>query len=217
MQATNANAGAYDTINETTNPSADWSQWTNVPYYTFPKGVSQSGSGMTDLRDVYISNDANNIYVRVDNDSGALSAFNTDTQVRVAGLRSGLQPRLRHVEIDRRIRPRAGPSDELPGRQVERQQHLHQVQRGSSGWTSTGSISSIAPQWDTATGRIEAEIPISALTSTGSAATGSFAYLDVELAYQNPSTGAWQDDDLGAIHYQLTGSGTAWLYGNTAR
>ena len=60
VQATNANAGAYDTINETTNPSADWSQWTNVPYYTFPKAVSQSGSGMTDLREVYISNDANN-------------------------------------------------------------------------------------------------------------------------------------------------------------
>jgi GH15 family glucan-1,4-alpha-glucosidase len=217
VQATNANAGAYDTINETTNPSADWSQWTNVPYYTFPKGVSQSGSGMTDLRDVYISNDANNIYVRVDNDSGTLSAFNTSPKfallVYAQDFNHGSGTSSSTGEYGRAL---DHPMNYLVGRWSD-STSFAKFSAGSTGWTSTGSISSIAPQWDTTTGRIEAEIPISAVASTGSAATGSHAYLDVELAYQNPSTGTWQDDDLGAIHYQLTGSGTAWQYGNTAR
>jgi hypothetical protein len=87
----------------------------------------------------------------------------------------------------------------------------------SSGWTSGSGLSSIAPQWDISTGRIEAAIPISALASGGSAATGSWSYLDIELAYQNPSTGAWDDDDLGAVHYELAGSTSTTLYGNVTR
>jgi hypothetical protein len=217
VQATNSNAGAYDTINETTNPGADWSQWTNVPYYTFPKGVSQSGSGMTDLRDVYISNDANNIYVRVDNDSGAFSAFNASPKfallVYAQDFNHGSGTSSSTGEYGRTL---DHPMNYLVGRWSD-SNTFSKFSAGSSGWTSTGTISSIAPQWDTATGRIEADVPISAVASSGSAATGSYAYLDVELAYQNPSTGTWQDDDLGAIHYQLTGSGTSWLYGNTAR
>ena len=217
VQATNSNAGAYDTINETANPGADWSQWTNVPYYTFPKGASQSGSGMTDLRDVYISNDANNIYVRVDNDSGAFSAFNASPKFALLVYAQDFDHRSGTSSSTGEYgRALDHPMNYLVGRWSD-SNTFSKFSAGSSGWTSTGSISSIAPQWDTATGRIEAEVPISAVASSGSASTGSYAYLDVDLAYQNPSTGAWQDDDLGAIHYQLTGSGTSWLYGNTAR
>ncbi|MBR7829843.1 hypothetical protein KDK95_26295 [Actinospica sp. MGRD01-02] len=218
VYATNANASDYASINITTSPSSDWSKWTNVPYYTFKSGVSESGSSMTDIGDVYISNDASNIYVRVDNTSGAFSAYNTSPKFALlvyaqdfnhssslTGTTSGEYGRT----LDHSM-------NYLVGRWSDSNTYAT-FTAGSSGWTPGSSLSTIAPQWDTATGRIEAEIPISSLASGGSAATGSWSYLDVELAYQNPSTGAWTDDDLGAIHYQLASSSSTPLYGNTTR
>lgn len=218
VSATNVNAGAYATVNITTTPSSDWSKWTSIPYYTFPKGVSTSGSAMTDIRDVYISNDASNIYVRVDNDSGAFSAYNTTPKFALLVYaqdfnHSSSVPSTTTGEFGRTL---DHPMNYLAGRWSD-STNFSTFTAGTSGWTFNTNLGSIAPQWDTSTGRIEAQIPISSLASGGSAATGSYSYLDIELAYQNPTTGVWDDDDLGAIHYQLTGSGTAWLYGNTAR
>ena len=218
VQATNANAGAYATVNVTTTPSNDWSQWTNIPYYTFPKGASTSGSGMTDIRDVYISNDASNIYVRVDNDSGSFSAYNTspDFALLVYAQDFNHSSSLTSTTSGQYGRTLDHAMNYMVGRWSD-STSFASFTAGSSGWTAGSNISTIAPQWDASTGRIEAAIPISALASGGSASTGSYSYLDIELAYRNPSTGVWDDDDLGAIHYRLTASGTASLYGNTAR
>lgn len=218
VQASNVNAGAYASVNITATPSSDWSQWTNIPYYTFPKGASTSGSGMTDIRDIYISNDANNIYVRVDNDSGAFSAYNTAPKFALLVYAQDFNhsSSLTSRSTGEYGRALDHPMNYMVGRWSDSTNYAA-FTAGSSGWTAGANLSTIAPQWDTSTGRIEAAIPISALASGGSAPTGSYAYLDIELAYQNPSTGVWNDDDLGAVHYRLTGSGTAWLYGNTAR
>ena len=218
VQATNANAGAYDTVNITTTPSSDWSQWTSVPYYTFPKGASTSGSGMTDIRDVYISNDANNIYVRVDNDSGSFSAYNTTPKFALLVYAQDFNhsSSVSSISTGEFGRTLDHPMNYMVGRWSD-STNFSTFTAGTSSWTFNSDLGSIAPQWDTSTGRIEAAIPISSLASGGSAATGSYSYLDIELAYQNPTTGVWDDDDLGAIHYRLTGSGTAWLYGNTTR
>ena len=218
VQAANANAGAYASVNITTTPSSDWTKWTSIPYYTFPKGVSTSGSAMTDIRDIYLSNDASNIYVRVDNDSGAFSAYNTTPKFAVLVYaqdfnHSGSLTSRTTGEFGRTL---DHPMNYLVGRWSDSADYSA-FTAGTSGWTFNTNLSSIAPQWDTATGRIEAAIPIASVASGGSASTGSYAYVDVELAYQNPTTGVWTDDDLGAIHYQLTGSGTAWQYGNTTR
>jgi hypothetical protein len=218
VQASNANAGAYATVNITTTPSNDWSQWTSIPYYTYPKGVSTSGSGMTDIRDVYISNDANNIYVRVDNDSGAFSAYNTTPKFALLVYAQDFNhsSSLTGRSTGEYGRALDHPMNYMVGRWSD-SNTFATFSASTSGWTAGSNIGSIAPQWDTSKGRIEAAIPISALASGGTAPTGSYAYLDIELAYQNPTTGVWDDDDLGAVHYRLTGSGTAWLYGNTAR
>ncbi len=218
VQATNANAGANATVAITTTPSSDWTKWQNIPYYTFPAGDNASGSGMTDIRDVYISNDSTNIYVRVDNASGSFSAFNTNPKFGLLVYaqdfnHSGALTPTSTGEYGRTL---DHPMNYLVGRWSDSTTYSSFTTSGS-GWTFNSNLSTLAPQWDTSTGRIEAAIPISAVASGGSASTGSFAYLDVELAYQNPTTGVWQDDDLGAIHYRLTGTGTAWLYGNTAR
>ncbi|MCU1490097.1 MAG: putative carbohydrate binding protein, partial [Acidimicrobiaceae bacterium] len=36
----------------------------------------------------------------------------------------------------------------------------------------------------------------------------------VEMAYDNPSTSSWQDDDIMSVHYEIASSSSAWLYGN---
>jgi GH15 family glucan-1,4-alpha-glucosidase len=218
VQATTANAGAYAPVTVTTTPSSDWSQYQNIPYYTFPKGVTTSGSAMTDIRDVYISNDANNIYVRVDNDSGAFSAYNTAPKFALLVYAQDFNhsSSLTSSSTGEFGRVLDHPMNYMVGRWSD-SANFSSFSAGSNGWTFSSNLTSIAPQWDTATGRIEAAIPISALASGGSAPTGSYAYLDIELAYQNPSTGTWVDDDLGALHYRLTASGDAWLYGNASR
>lgn len=70
----------------------------------------------------------------------------------------------------------------------------------SNNWTWDYNISSvIAPQWDTATGRIEAVFPISAFASGGSAPVGSWAFMDIALVYHNPSTNTWYDDRVPSV------------------
>ena len=218
VSATNANASDYATVNVTTTPSSDWSKWTNIPYYTFPSGASTSGSSMTNIGDVYISNDASNIYIRVDNTSGAFSAYNTspDFALLVYAQDFNHSTSLTGTTSGEYGRTLDHAMNYMVGRWSD-STNFSTFSAGSSGWTAGSNLTSIAPQWDTSTGRIEAEIPISSFASGGSASTGSWSYLDIELAYQNPSTGTWEDDDLGAIHYELAGSSSTTLYGNVTR
>ncbi|MBN9621323.1 MAG: hypothetical protein J0H43_16600, partial [Actinobacteria bacterium] len=165
-----------------------------------------------------ISNDASNIYVRVDNASGSFSAYNTTPKFALLVYAQDFNhsSSLTSSSTGEYGRTLDHPMNYMVGRWSD-STNFSSFSAGTSGWTFSSNLTSIAPQWDTATGRIEAAIPISALASGGSASTGSYAYLDVELAYQNPSTGTWVDDDLGALHYRLTASGDAWLYGNASR
>lgn len=218
VNATNANASDYATVNITTTPSSDWSKWTNIPYYTFPAGASTSGSTMTNIGDVYISNDANDIYIRVDNSSGAFSAYNTSPDFALLVYAQDFN---HSTSLTSRTSGEYGRTlDHAMNYMVGRwsdSANFATFSASSSGWTAGSNLTSIAPQWDTSTGRIEAAIPISSLASGGSASAGSWSYLDIELAYQNPSTGTWEDDDLGAIHYELAGSSSTTLYGNVTR
>jgi dextranase len=85
----------------------------------------------------------------------------------------------------------------------------------SGGWSWDQDLTTLAPGWDPMTGRIELEIPIADASSSGSAAAGSFSYIDVEMAYDNPSTSTWQDDHIMGLHYELASPGQAWSYGST--
>jgi GH15 family glucan-1,4-alpha-glucosidase len=212
----NANAAAYATETVTTSPSTDWPQWREVPFYDDPAGDNTSGTSMADIRRVYISNDASYIYVRVDNASGSLSAYNTNPKFALivysqdfnhSGSLTSRSTGMNGGTLDHAM-------NYAVGRWSDSTTFSH-FNAGTSAWNWDTNYSSIAPQWDTSTGRIEAKIPISAFASGGSAATGSWAYMDVGLAYQDPSTGTWSDPDFTGLHYQLLGSGSSWLYGNT--
>lgn len=216
VYATGANASAYATVNETTSPATDWPNWRSIPYYDGNPAGSASGSKMTDITRVYLSNDSNYLYVRIDNASGSLSAYNTsplfgafvyaqdfDHSGSVAATSSGYY----NGTLDH-------PMNYMVGRWSNSSTFSQFSANSSGGWNFGQNLGGLAPQWDTAAGRIELKIPLSALAS-GSTSAGQWSYLDVELAYQNPSTGTWSDDDITGIHYELASAGQAWQYGST--
>ncbi|SDN52201.1 hypothetical protein SAMN04487897_10352 [Paenibacillus sp. yr247] len=208
------NVGAYKTINVTTSVASDLSQYSNVPYYLNNK-ASTSGSGDTTITKAYVSNDASNLYIRVKNKSGVLSAYNTAPRfgVMVYG-------------EDYKHGAAASSSSAMYGGGLD---HAAQYMVGrwsdsanfskfkvvSGSWSFDHFITSvIAPQWDPATGNIEMVIPLSELSSTGSVATGDYSNLNIVLVRQNPTTLAWSEDNLEAVHDRVMQNGEAWFYGN---
>jgi len=209
------NAGASKTISVSAGTNGDWPQWSNVPYFVDTRGDSVSGSSMTDIKRAYVTNDNNNIYIRVDNVAGSFSGYNTEpkfalhvysedfahaaTTSKTTGIYNG--------SLDRGM-------NYMVGRWSDSADYGRWVVSGGA-WTYNYSLGSvIAPQWDTTTGRVEAVIPISALSSSSPSLGNSWANMDIALAYHNPTSGTWTDDDTLQIHYRLSTSSQAWTYGN---
>ncbi|WP_052487673.1 hypothetical protein [Gordoniibacillus kamchatkensis] len=208
------NVGAFKTINVTSTVANDLPQYSNVPYYLDNNG-SVSGSGDTDIQRVYISNDASNLYIRIKNMSGHLSAYNTAPKFGVNvyaedykhGTAASLPTAMYGGALDH-------AAQYMIGRWSDSNNYaVFKVSGGA--WTFDHFITGvIAPQWDPNTGNIEMVIPLSELSSAGSAATGDFSNLTVSLVRQNPSTSVWSEDDMQAVHDRIMTSGEAWFYGN---
>jgi GH15 family glucan-1,4-alpha-glucosidase len=210
----NANASAYATINETTTPSNDWPQWRHIPYYDGNPAGSVSGSKMTTIARVYASNDANNLYLRVDNASGSLSAYNTSPYFAVMVYAQDFN---HSSSLNSTTKGFYGgtldhPMNYLFARWSNSSTYSMFSANSSGGWTFDSNLSAQAPQWDTATGRAELEVPLADMASS-TAAAGDWSYLDIEMAYDN--NGTWQDDDILGLHYEIASAGQTWLYGST--
>ncbi len=200
-------AGTHAGLTVNTGTTGDWTQWSAVPYYVSPIGNEASGDATTDIRNVAVANDDNNIYVRIDNASGSLPAYQGSSKFAVnvyAGDYSGSTGTatstkgLYGATLSR-------PGAFMVGRTSDSATYSHYHVSGGS-WASDSSITSVlAPQWDTATGRIELVIPRSALTS-GAATDGSTVPITIALGRQNPSTQAWTEDDTVSLRYRLTGA-----------
>lgn len=213
---TNANVSAYGTINETTTPSNDWPQWRNVPYYDGNPAGSASGSKMTSISRVYATNDSNNLYLRIDNASGSLSAYDTSPEFAVLVYAQDFDHSSSLYTTTTGFYGGAldHPMNYLFARWSDSDTYSMFSANSSGGWTFDTNLSTQAPQWDTTTGRVELEVPLTDMAS-GSVTAGSWSYLDVEMAYDNPGTGTWTDDDIMGIHYDIASSSSTWLYGNT--
>jgi GH15 family glucan-1,4-alpha-glucosidase len=211
---TNSNASAYASVTETTSPASDWPGWRQIPYYDYA-GASTSGSTMTAIRRVYAANDSNNLYVRIDNASGALSAYNTapDFATMIYAQDFNHSSSVPSTTTGYYGGTLDHPMNYLFARWSDSTSYSMFTANSSGGWTFDQNLSIQAPQWDTATGRIELEIPLADMASSGSAASGSWSYIDTEIAYDN--SGTWQDDYIAGLHYEVASSGQAWLYGNT--
>jgi GH15 family glucan-1,4-alpha-glucosidase len=212
----NANASAYATLTETTSPQTDWPGWRQIPYDDVA-GTSTSGSSMTTIRRLYLANDGSNLYLRIDNASGALSAYNTapDFAVLVYAQDFSHSSSIPATSTGFYGGTLDHPMNYLFARWSDSTTYSMFSANSSGGWTFDQNLSIRAPQWDPGTGRIELEVPLADMSSSGSPAAGTWSYLDVEMAYDNPATESWQDDDIAGLHYGIASQGQAWQYANT--
>ena len=215
MYAPISDAAANASLTVSSGTTGDWPQWNPIPYFTSPVGNEASGDGNTDIKNVAVANDANNIYVRIDNASGTLPGYATNPKFAVnvyAGDYSGntSTPTSSTAMYGASL---ARPAAYMVGRWSDSNNYAHfKVVNGA--WTSDSSVGGvIAPQWDPSTGRIEMVIPRSALTS-GAANDNAIVPITIALVRQNPTTGAWSEDDQITLRYKLLPTNTAWTYGN---
>ena len=172
---------------------------------------------MAAVKRVFISNDANNLYIRIDNMTGTLSDFNTAPLWGVAIYSQDFNssPSIATSADALYGRPLSRPMTYLLARWSNSTNYSAFEANGSGGWALTHNVTSvITPQWDPTTGTVEVVVPIHDVASTGTASAGSWAYMDIGFMYQNPSTGTWYDNDFLQIHYRVTANGTTPIYGN---
>jgi GH15 family glucan-1,4-alpha-glucosidase len=214
-QTITVNSGCYNTTNQY-DQVADWEQWKYIPYFLDKKGDNTGGTSTRDIKKVYLSNDANNIYIRVDNVGNSLPGYNVANDKFSIAVYS--EDFIHNGSI-----PTASTS--LNGAALSRPMN-YMVTRNSdstnftsytangTGWVSAGNIASvIAPQWETNSGRIEMVIPKSSLSSTGSISDGSWANMTIMIG-NNTGLG-WSDVDSINIHLRATSSTSAWIFGNS--
>jgi hypothetical protein len=85
----------------------------------------------------------------------------------------------------------------------------------SGNWVADSTIDwVIEPQWDPATGRIEAVIPLSAFSSIAPTFQNNWSDLLITLVSYDTASSTWKDVDSMLIHYRLSTSIDNWIYGN---
>ncbi|WP_411676915.1 CBM35 domain-containing protein [Caproicibacter sp.] len=208
VYASENNSGCYKSISVTSGASGDWSQYQYVPYYVDAPGDTAVSDSRTDIKKVYISNDANNIYIRINNEAGALpGSSQNEFKVSVytedfSNSASTTTHTIHDSALGRNMAFLFTRSN------TDSAYNKYTVSGGS--WSLNKTISSvIAPQWDTATGGIELVIPRSDI---GSPSNDAWGHITVVLEkYQN---GSYLDQDTAQLNYRLTGGSESWLYGN---
>ena len=195
----------------------DLAQWSNVPYFLKRTTSTPGGAELAAVKRVFISNGVHNLYIRIDNMTGTLPNFDTTPLWGVTVYSQDFNGSS-SVPISANAlygRPLSRPMTYLLARWSNSTSYSEFVANTTNGWAYSHNVTSvIAPQWDPSTGTVEVVVPIHDVSSTGSASSGSWAYMDIGFIYQNPSTGTWYDNDFLQLHYRITGSDTTPLYGN---
>ncbi|WP_161950289.1 CBM35 domain-containing protein [Clostridium thermosuccinogenes] len=208
VYASESNAGCYKSINVTPGASSDWSQYQYVPYYVDSPRDGVVSDPQTDIQKVYICNDNDNIYIRINNVAGTLPGFGSDnfemtvyTDFNAGNVSTTTNSRY-GTNLGRNL------TYMFTRRNSDTGYSKYAVNNGN--WVFNKNITSvIEPQWDTSTGGIEIVIPRSEI---GSPANGAWGHFVISLGrYAN---GTWSDQDFLKLNYRLTGSTDSWLYGN---
>lgn len=216
------NAGAYKTISvssgcvNTTNPYdtvADWAQWDYVPYY-----MDETGETTDDARDilkVYICNDSNNLYLRIDMNGKSLPEYQAANDLFNVALYAEDFKHQTTAAVNTSLYQSALNRDCAFAfvRSSNTSTFDKYIANGES-WSHNKSLAGvITPQWEANSGRIEMVIPLSELSSSGSVATDDWANLVVVIGANKGS--GWQDCDFVRIHYRITSDSQSWLFGNS--
>lgn len=207
------NAGAYKEVAVNSGCSGDWAQWATVPYYTDCRGDSNCSTGnySYDIKRVYLANDSNNIYLRIDLSDWALPQYQGNDVFAI------------QVYADSDISGTANSSNSMAGSAMAHPMS-YMVMRSSdsesydcytvsdSDWKKTGTIDTVvAPQWETDSGRLEIAIPYSSIGNTSPTA-GDWTNLHIALL-QKDGLQMVEADSFDA-HYRMTNSNMEWLKGN---
>ncbi len=209
------NAGTYKALTINPGTTGDWPQWQNVPYFVASHAAS-ARSAMTTSKRVSITNDNNTIYIRVDNIAGSFSNYADEPMFALHVYSEDFaHGRVEVNSLGLDNNPIHRPMSFL----VERRSDEDIFRRWSvSGgiWVADSSPISgvIIPQWDSTTGRIEAAIPIAILASAVLTMGNAWANMLLTLAYHDPTSNTWIDDNKILIHYRLSTSDQSWIYGN---
>jgi GH15 family glucan-1,4-alpha-glucosidase len=207
------NAGAAKTVQVGFGTSGDWGQWSDVPYFLGARSTAVA-SPMCTIARVYVTNDGTNIYLRVDNVSGQLSAFQQQPYF-------ALHVYCQDLAAGNARSSSSGvygqPLNRSMAFMVERRSDLDAYQRWSvsgAGWAADEVVGgAIEPQWDVSTGRMEAVIPLWALAS-GDVVFGGWVDLLVVMASCDATGEVWTEEDRVLLHYRVSTADQQWLYGN---
>lgn len=200
-----SNAGCYREITINAGCAGDWTQYQYVPYYLDARGDASSYD--QSIKNVYIANDASNLYIRIDNESGSLPGFaeageTFQTNIFVQG-GNGVTSSTTSLNGTAFNHPvsyalvRSSDSNTID----------KYIAGANNSWTSSGSVTGAQCEWDTSTGRIEFKIPFSAI---GISAIGTDTWLNTEIVLGGNNL----DSDAFSIHYRLTANNQPWLYGD---
>jgi GH15 family glucan-1,4-alpha-glucosidase len=208
------NAGAVKSITVSFGTAGDWPQWSDVPYFVGPQTASGS-SPMWQIKRVYIANDNANIYLRLDNVAGTLSPYQGQP---LFALRVYSQDFGSANSPSTSLGPSGAPLRRPMSYMVERHSDSDSFAQWSvsaGAWVAGQTLNwVIAPQWDPLTGRLEAVIPISSVSSGPPGFGNNWADMLIALASYDSGSSTWQDQDSMLIHYRLSSPDQAWIYGN---
>jgi GH15 family glucan-1,4-alpha-glucosidase len=209
------NAGTFATL-QVGWGAAGASQWADVPYFVGPLAVPPKASATTVTR-VYVTNDFQNLYLRIDNAAGSLPAFGQDPRfaVRVYSQDfAGASSTVVSWGLDRQ--PLNRPMHFAVERRSDDDVFHHWV--SAIQWEPTEPVTGVLPpQWDPATGRVELAVPISAVSSGPPAFGTAWATLAVTLARADTSPSGAVDGNRVLVHYRLSTPDQPWSYGQIER
>jgi hypothetical protein len=210
-------AGCSQTITISSGTPGDSSQWDSVPYFSC-LGASRGKLPASSLARCWMANDETNLFIRADNVAGALPLYSVDPRfalsVYSADFSNGQNSTLA-VGLDGQPLPR--PASFALQRRSDENVFRRWI-ASHEGWQPTGTVEvDIVPQWDPASGSIEAKIPLS-VTSTNAATPGNaWTHLMIAIANYDQGTGSWVDDHKAVFHYRLTAADSPPIYGNVTQ
>ena len=207
------NAGTSKSIFVSDSTMGDWDQWSNVPYFVGPQTTSASSATFA-IKRAYITNDDINLYLRVDNAAGGFAGYQEQPLFALRVYSQDLfNPSAPSAHLGVSGAPIRRPMSYMLERHSD--SNAFQCWSVSAGeWVAEPAADGvIAPQWDPATGRLEAVVPIALVASGTPAFDNTWADLLIVLASYDPNGEVWEEGDSMLLHYRLTSS-SAWIYGN---
>lgn len=192
-----ANAGAYKSVSITEQIE---NQYDYIPYYCDVIGDTTSVD--LDISRIYISNDASNLYVRIDNDG---SIINTGFQYAIYCTDSSQSLTTYGYTLNQGVLRHPASYVLLYDNATST---IKKYTAGTTGWALTGTVANSASRVNLSDGIVELVIPLSTI-GINSIETQSWFYVSTYLS----QTGVGDIDNL-ILNYRTTGSSDTWLYGN---